>query len=207
MPHLTRFGIIWRLLGTALVLVILASVACGSAAAPETTAPDTTAPGPTAAAAVAQPTAVPEAMSEPAEGMVEVNPGKLTWLMTGFGNERFDPAFSSSSSHDYGRLIHAHYISSDVEEGSRVLIPGILTKWELSSDGLTWVLTVREGVKFHDGTGFDSGGCLVEPSAFVGSPGSGVVSVFEIQCHVQANRPDRADRARPGQSDQRSLHS
>ena len=152
MPHLTRFGIIWRLLGPALVLVILASVACGSAAAPETTAPDTTAPGPTAAAAVAQPTAVPEAMSEPAEGMVEVNPGKLTWLMTGFGNERFDPAFSSSSSHDYGRLIHAHYISSDVEEGSRVLIPGILTKWELSSDGLTWVLTVREGVKFHDGT-------------------------------------------------------
>jgi peptide/nickel transport system substrate-binding protein len=83
--------------------------------------------------------------------MAEVNPGTLTWLMTGFGNERFDPAFSSSSSHDYGRLIHAHLISSDVEDGSRILIPGILTKWELSADGLTWDLTVREGVKWHNG--------------------------------------------------------
>jgi peptide/nickel transport system substrate-binding protein len=73
-------------------------------------------------------------------------------MMTGFGNERFDPAFSSSSSHDYGRLIHTHLISSDVEEGRRILVPGILTRWEMSSDGLTWTLTVREGVKFHDGT-------------------------------------------------------
>jgi len=151
MTHFTRFGIIWRLLGPALVLVILAAVACGSAAAPETTAPDTSAPGPTAAAG-AQPTAVPEAKAEPAEAMTEVHPGKLTWLMTGFGNERFDPAFSSSSSHDYGRLIQAHLISSDVVEGSRVIIPGILTDWELSSDGLTWTLTVREGIKWHDGT-------------------------------------------------------
>ena len=137
-----------QILGLGLMLVALLAVACGSAAAPETTAPDTAASAPTAAAAA--PTAVPQAISEPAAATV--HPGELTWLMTGFGNERFDPAFSSSSSHDYGRLIHAHYISSDVEEGSRVLIPGILTKWELSSDGLTWILTVREGVKFHDGT-------------------------------------------------------
>ena len=144
----------WAFSFTALLLILLFAMACGSAAAPEATAPDTSAPVPTASGSA--PTAVPEVMSEPAEAMMEVHPGKLTWLMTGFGNERFDPAFSSSSSHDYGRLIHAHLISSDVEEGSRVIIPGILTDWELSSDGLTWTLTVREGIKWHDGTDLEA---------------------------------------------------
>ena len=151
MPHLTRFGIIWRLLGPALVLVILAAVACGSAAEPETTAPDTTAPGPTAAAAVAQPTAVPEAMSEPAGADVEVNPGKVTWLIATLGNERFS-YLTAQIPHDVSRITHGFLISSDLDEGRRVFSPGIATKWGISPDGLTWTLTIREGVKFHDGT-------------------------------------------------------
>ena len=143
----------YLLSGLMFVLLWMAGVSCGGAAATpgmtekqaqtEVTGKDAASEKTTAAAAVPGATAPPE---------VTVNPGTLTWLMTGFGNERFDPAYSSSSSHDYGRLIHAHYISSGVDEGSRVLIPGILTKWELSLDGLTWILTVREGVKFHDGT-------------------------------------------------------
>ena len=141
----------WQILTPLLVLVLVLAVACGSAAAPQQTATDASAPIPVDVVAQGAPTAVPQAMSETGDAMMEVNSGTLTWLMTGFGNERFDPAFSSSSSHDYGRLIHAHLISSDLEGGSRVLIPGILTKWELSSDGLTWDLTVREGVKWHDG--------------------------------------------------------
>lgn len=32
------------------------------------------------------------------------------------------------------------------------LIPGIATKWGLSSDSLTWTFTIRDGVKFHDGS-------------------------------------------------------
>ena len=138
---------------TALTLIVLAAVACGSAA-PADTAPAPAVPEAAAEvpAAPVAPTAVPQAMAKPSEAMTEVNPGSLTWLMTGFGNERFDPAFSSGSSHDYGRLIHAHLISSDVEDGRRTLIPGILSEWKLSDDGLTWVLTVREGVKWHDGT-------------------------------------------------------
>ena len=134
---------------TALILALLFSVACGSAAAPETTAPDTSAPAPVATAAPSAPTAVPESMSEPAEATV--NPGKVTWMMDSWGAERFDPTFNSAG-HDYGRILHAFIISSDLEEGQRVFAPGVLTKWEMSSDGLTWTLTVREGVKFHDGT-------------------------------------------------------
>lgn len=135
-------------LSLAFGVALLLAVACGTAAPAEQPPAE---PPPAVEAQVA-PTVVPQAAAQPEEKMMEVHPGTLTWLMTGFGNERFDPAYSSSSSHDYGRLIHAHFISSDVDGGSRVLRPGILTKWELSDDGLTWILTVREGVKWHDGT-------------------------------------------------------
>ena len=138
----------WQIVLPLLVFTIFLAVACGSAAEPQKTAPAQV----EVQGAPAQPTAMPQVKAEPSDAMTEVNPGKLTWLMTGFGNERFDPAYSSSSSHDYGRLVHAHLISSDVDGGSRVLEPGILTNWELSNNGLTWILTVREGVEWHDGT-------------------------------------------------------
>jgi peptide/nickel transport system substrate-binding protein len=32
------------------------------------------------------------------------------------------------------------------------MIPGIATDWSVSSDGLTWTVTIRDGVKFHDGS-------------------------------------------------------
>ena len=162
MPRFTRFGIIWRLLGPALVLVILVAVACGEAAAPTSPPPAAQATeAPQAAAqatevpqaapttASAAPTAVPEAMAEPE---AEVHPGKVIWLSGSFGAERFDYTFAGGTGHDYGRQIHAFLVSSDVKEGRRVFVPGIASKWEMSSDGLTWNLTIQQGVKFHDGT-------------------------------------------------------
>ena len=32
-----------------------------------------------------------------------------------------------------------------------LLTPSLATEWAASEDGLTWAITVREGVEFHDG--------------------------------------------------------
>ncbi|WP_226345093.1 ABC transporter substrate-binding protein [Agilicoccus flavus] len=40
--------------------------------------------------------------------------------------------------------------------GSADVAPGLATEWKPSADGLTWTFTLREGVKFHDGTAFDA---------------------------------------------------
>ena len=157
----------WRMIFPLLALLLVLAVACGTSTtpdttapdttapdttAPDTTAPDTTAPDTTAPEVAAAPTAVPEAMSEPAEAMVEVNPGKLTWMLASFGNERFEYLVGRGTGHDMARILHGFLISSDLEEGRRVFSPGIATSWKISDDGLSWTLDIREGVKFHDGT-------------------------------------------------------
>jgi peptide/nickel transport system substrate-binding protein len=31
------------------------------------------------------------------------------------------------------------------------MLPGVLTDWEVSEDGLSWDLTIRDGITFHNG--------------------------------------------------------
>jgi peptide/nickel transport system substrate-binding protein len=40
--------------------------------------------------------------------------------------------------------------------GTADLAPQLAEKWEASDDGLKWTFTLREGVKFHDGTDFNA---------------------------------------------------
>lgn len=43
----------------------------------------------------------------------------------------------------------------DIDEKGKI-IPMLAEKWEISSDGKTYILKLRKGVKFHDGTDFNA---------------------------------------------------
>lgn len=151
-----------RFIPIILGLILVLALACGTTATPTpmpeptltpTAQADEPAASPTATeGATPQPTAVPQPTAPLAPEEVEVSQGTVRVMIGSFGNERFDPTFALGG-HDYAHIVHGFLISSDVnEEGSRILVPGIAKKWEFSSDGLTWTLTIREGVKFHDGS-------------------------------------------------------
>lgn len=44
----------------------------------------------------------------------------------------------------------------DYAPGTTTIVPNLATSWTVSSDGLTWTFNLRQGVKFADGTAFDS---------------------------------------------------
>jgi peptide/nickel transport system substrate-binding protein len=124
-----------------------AEVSAPAAAPAEVSAPAAAAP----AAVAVMPTSVPEATA-PSEVMAdtEVNPGKVTWAVTLLGNERFDVINTA-----FGNLNFSTFMGSRPVAGSPEgeLLPGIVTDWSLSPDGLTWTFDIRDkGVKFHDGS-------------------------------------------------------
>jgi peptide/nickel transport system substrate-binding protein len=125
--------------------LLLAVVACGTSAPAETT----TAPQPTPTlVAGAAPTSAPQVTAAPSE--VEVNPGQLTWMIAGWGAERFDSVLAGTGGiNQFVRLMHAFPIAAN-EKGE--MIPGVASDWSISEDGLTWTVTVRDGVQFHDGS-------------------------------------------------------
>ncbi len=44
----------------------------------------------------------------------------------------------------------------EYKAGGTEVVPALATEWKASADGKEWTLTLRENVKFHDGTEFDA---------------------------------------------------
>lgn len=44
----------------------------------------------------------------------------------------------------------------EIKPGTAEVAPGLATKWESNEDGTEWTFTLKEGVKFHDGTPFNA---------------------------------------------------
>ena len=137
-----------QVLGLGVLSALLLIVACGGAAAPAPSPAPVVVEKEGEKIVVANPTPI----AAPVRAAGEVHPGKVTWLVGSFANERMDYCLAGGGGHDYGRLIHEFLIMSGDVEGARKLEPGIATEWSVSADGTAWTFTVREGVKFHDGT-------------------------------------------------------
>jgi len=169
--YLTRLSTSWKILGPVLAFLLILAVACGSSTAPDTSAPDTTAPEAAAPEAAAPdttvpeaaapdkidpvvsgvPTAAPKAKAKPGASAepVNIHPGTLTVMVPALGNERFDKSFSSGADKNQGRMLHGLLVETNEKTE---LIPGLASAWSLSEDGHAWNYTIREGVRYHDGT-------------------------------------------------------
>ena len=98
-----------------------------------------------AAVATAVATAVPMAVMAPSD----VNPGKVTFMVSNWGNERFDNIHVFDANVQFTAFVNTNFVAGN-EKGE--MIPGLVTDWAVSADGLNWALDLREGVKFHDGS-------------------------------------------------------
>ena len=140
---LNRFGPRHLVVITPVLALILAvAVACGTAEPQQ----EATAQPPAAQQQQQAPTAVPEAMAEPA---ATVTRDKLIILTESYGNEVWDPKYESGDKHVWHHVLHARLMGSDDE--LQYNTSGLATKWEVTDNGLGLEFTIRDGVKFHNG--------------------------------------------------------
>ena len=68
-------------------------------------------------------------------------------------NDRIDPSNAPHPSNDSERLLFRQLYETlvGVDCLGRV-VPGLASSWRLDGDGHTWILTLREGARFSDGT-------------------------------------------------------
>jgi peptide/nickel transport system substrate-binding protein len=142
-------------------------------AAPAQQAPATVAPVP-----VIQPTAKPEVQPGELMKAPEPNPKRggilrTAWSATTAHYDIHQGGNNNILIQTYDGLIHKNLMT-----GLRGIVPGLATKWEASPDGKTYTFTLREGVKFHDGTPFTSADVVATFTRIINPP-SGMVSVFK----------------------------
>ena len=80
--------------------------------------------------------------------MTEETGGKVTLMNAVWANELFTPRDGVGETATYGRQMHAYWINGNQNVE---MLPGVITDWKVSEDGLFWDLTLREGITFHNG--------------------------------------------------------
>ena len=131
------------------ILLLFLLGACGSPAEDaDSTAPAAATSAPSAPEATAAPAAPAQATEAPAAAMTEETGGKVTLMNAVWATELFTPRDGVGETATYGRQMHAFWINGNENVE---MLPGVLTDWKVSEDGLSWDLTMRDGITFHNG--------------------------------------------------------
>jgi peptide/nickel transport system substrate-binding protein len=145
------------------------------AAAPPTAAP------PQVAATVAPKT---EASKPAASGLMRPADGtpKRGGTLRIAGGTTTSPHFDLHQGATVHSLSHAYnnLVRKDLTDGLRTIIPDLAERWEVASDGKAYTFSLRDGVKFHDGTPFTADDVVATFNRIVNPP-SGMASVFRTQ--------------------------
>ncbi|MER6212138.1 ABC transporter substrate-binding protein [Streptomyces sp. NPDC001642] len=80
--------------------------------------------------------------------------GSLTVLVAADGGQNYDPQTNAAPSS--GEFMVPVFDTLLKEDAHGAMAPGLATAWTYSADGRTLTLTLRDGVKFQDGTAFDA---------------------------------------------------
>ncbi len=75
--------------------------------------------------------------------------GELKVGETSFGIETFDPVTGSGSTHEFFLAPMLDYLVRGDPSGKKGT--GIAERWEMATDGLSWVFYIRQGIKWHNG--------------------------------------------------------
>lgn len=168
----------WCLLTPVLLVLLSMVVACGSAAAPDTSEPAGQAPVVTAPKVKSVPAVAPKAVAESEGGVSPIN---LVVMVGGWGH-RFLPIHGTNC-HNHYNVVHDFIIRTDENRGE---IPGMATSWDISEDGKTWTITLRDDGKFHDGSKVTGEDLLFSWNQSWG-PGSADVATSSTAANQAAN--------------------
>ena len=159
----------WKMVAFSLLILALAGLA--ACAAPSTPVPPTAVPATSAppAATAVPPTSAPAATATsapkaqpsattaaqptqaPTAAAAQKPTGELRIAMPSLYTETLHPYWGPSSRKFYYEVLYDYLIGLD-EKGEFDPNQSIATKWEEAPDHLSWTFTIREGVKFHDGS-------------------------------------------------------
>lgn len=157
-----------------------AAPAVAKPAAPPTAAPPQLAATTTAGSSAAAGTAATTGLMRPTDGTP-----KRGGTLKIAGGTTTSPHFDLHQGATVHPLTHVYnnLVRKDLTDGFRTMIPDLATKWDIAPDKLSYTFTLRDGVRFHDGTPFTSADVVATFNRIL-SPPQGVASVFRSQLEM-----------------------
>jgi len=103
-------------------------------------------------------------------------------MASGLGFSTFDPVLATPPTVDYLRPVYDTLV---VRRGIDVFVPGLATEWQYSDENKALTLTLRQGVRFTDGTDFDGAAVKANFERGQRTAGSPWSAFYQLIDHIQ----------------------